>query len=223
VEQMANFKVEAGTLQVVAPERHPVARGELRPRRQLHVPSLPGPPPGFAPETFAFAACGHEPLPFEELIRRMGSAAGGALKTALISLRCSHPPPAGFRGLLPLLSPNRRRPLGRRGFGCWCLCLLAPAWPGWPSLESRRSCGDFPTVPGRVILQALAVFSPCRNWPSFGQDTLLASPAWLVSQGPRSQVCSPACRSWNSARREALGRDLPIRPHETPTGSVKVI
>ena len=94
--------------------------------------------------------------------------------------------PAGFRGLLPLLLPHRRRLWA----GGACMLVFVACWPllAWLAgqLIPAIGAGDFPTVL-RVISQALAVFL-LQKLAQFGQDTLLASPALQVSQSLRSQL-----------------------------------
>jgi ATP-binding cassette subfamily B protein len=90
------------------------------------------------------------------------------------------PPSAGFRRLLPLLTPYRPALLA----GGLCMLVFVACWPllAWLAgqLIPAIGAGDFGRVL-QVISLALAVFM-LQKLAQFGQDTLLAGPALRVSQ-----------------------------------------
>ncbi|MCT0223642.1 ABC transporter ATP-binding protein [Synechococcus sp. CS-1328] len=98
------------------------------------------------------------------------------------------PSPAGFRRLLPLLAPHRRRLLA----GGLCTLVYVACWPLLAWLAGRLipaiGAGDFRRVL-ESILAALAVFL-VQKAAQFGQDTLLAGPALQVSQELRRRLFS---------------------------------
>jgi len=168
------------------------------------------------------AACGHEPLHLEELIQAAWVQRRRGTETALDKVcRCCTLP-----GRLPwscwaAAKPHRRRS-GPGGVCTAGVCGLLPllAWLAGqliPAIGGRRfrhrAAGD-PAALAVFLLAKLA---------QFGQDTLLASPPCGQSWPCGRASCSPACRSWNSARLEkALGAaDLTYRLTEDATGSVK--
>ena len=94
--------------------------------------------------------------------------------------------PAGFRRLLPLLRPHRRRLLA----GAACTVVFVGSFPvlAWLAgqLIPAIGAGDMPRVL-RSVLAALAVFL-LQKTAQFGQDTLLAGPALQVSQELRRRL-----------------------------------
>ena len=96
------------------------------------------------------------------------------------------PSQAGFRRLLPLLRPHLRQLIA--GLVCMLiyvssfLWLLNLAGDLFPSLSSR----DLPRVLA-LILQGVVIFA-VQKLAQFGQDSLLAGPALLVSQRLRSDL-----------------------------------
>ena len=94
--------------------------------------------------------------------------------------------PAGFRRLLPLLRPHRRRLLA----GALCTVLFVGSFPvlAWLAgqLIPAIGAGDIPRVL-RSVLAALAVFL-LQKTAQFGQDILLAGPALQVSQELRHRL-----------------------------------
>lgn len=96
------------------------------------------------------------------------------------------PSPAGFRRLLPLLRPHRRRLLA----GALCTVVFVGSFPvlAWLAgqLIPAIGAGDIPRVL-RSVLAALAVFL-LQKTAQFGQDTLLAGPALQVSQELRRRL-----------------------------------
>jgi ATP-binding cassette subfamily B protein len=94
--------------------------------------------------------------------------------------------PAGFRRLLPLLRPHRRRLLA----GAVCTVVFVGSFPvlAWLAgqLIPAIGTGDMPRVL-RSVLAALAVFL-LQKTAQFGQDTLLAGPALQVSQELRRRL-----------------------------------
>jgi len=94
--------------------------------------------------------------------------------------------PAGFRRLLPLLRPHRRRLLA----GALCTVVFVGSFPvlAWLAgqLIPAIGAGDIPRVL-RSVLAALAVFL-LQKTAQFGQDTLLAGPALQVSQELRRRL-----------------------------------
>lgn len=119
------------------------------------------------------------------------------------------PPPAGFRGLLPLLKPHRRRLVA----GGLCMLVFVACWPLLAALAGQLipaiGAGDFPRVL-RAIALALAVFL-VQKLAQFGQDTLLASPALQVSQALRSQLFARLQRLEFSALEKLSAGDLTYR------------
>ncbi|MEA5423784.1 ABC transporter ATP-binding protein [Synechococcus sp. CCY9202] len=98
------------------------------------------------------------------------------------------PSPAGFRRLLPLLAPHRRRLMA----GGLCTLVYVACWPLLAWLAGRLipaiGAGDFRRVL-ESILAALSVFL-VQKAAQFGQDTLLAGPALQVSQELRRRLFS---------------------------------
>ena len=94
--------------------------------------------------------------------------------------------PAGFRRLLPLLRPHRRRLIA----GALCTVVFVGSFPvlAWLAgqLIPAIGAGDIPRVL-RSVLAALAVFL-LQKTAQFGQDTLLAGPALQVSQELRRRL-----------------------------------
>ena len=94
--------------------------------------------------------------------------------------------PAGFRRLLPLLRPHRRRLLA----GALCTVVFVGSFPvlAWLAgqLIPAIGAGDIPRVL-RSVLAALGVFL-LQKTAQFGQDTLLAGPALQVSQELRRRL-----------------------------------
>jgi ATP-binding cassette subfamily B protein len=94
--------------------------------------------------------------------------------------------PAGFRRLLPLLRPHRRRLIA----GALCTLVFVGSFPvlAWLAgqLIPAIGAGDIPRVL-RSVLAALAVFL-LQKTAQFGQDTLLAEPALQVSQELRRRL-----------------------------------
>ena len=94
--------------------------------------------------------------------------------------------PAGFRRLLPLLRPHRRR----LALGGLCTLVFVVSFPvlAWLAgqLIPAIGAGDLPRVL-RAVLAALAVFL-LQKIAQFGQDTLLAGPALQVSQQLRASL-----------------------------------
>ena len=119
------------------------------------------------------------------------------------------PSPAGFRGLLPLLKPHRRRLWA----GGACMLVFVACWPllAWLAgkLIPAIGAGDFPAVL-RVISQALGVFL-LQKLAQFGQDTLLAAPALQVSQALRSQLFARLQRLEFGALEKLSAGDLTYR------------
>jgi ATP-binding cassette, subfamily B, bacterial len=119
------------------------------------------------------------------------------------------PSPAGFRGLLPLLKPHRRRLWA----GGACMLVFVACWPllAWLAgkLIPAIGAGDFSTVL-RVIGQALGVFL-LQKLAQFGQDTLLAAPALQVSQSLRSQLFARLQRLEFGALEKLSAGDLTYR------------
>ena len=96
------------------------------------------------------------------------------------------PSPAGFRRLLPLLRPHRRRLFA----GALCTVVFVGSFPvlAWLAgqLIPAIGAGDMARVL-RSVLAALAVFL-LQKTAQFGQDTLLAGPALQVSQELRRRL-----------------------------------
>ena len=96
------------------------------------------------------------------------------------------PSPAGFRRLLPLLRPHRRRLVA----GGLCTIVFVGSFPVLAWLAGRLipaiGAGDIPRVL-HAVLAALAVFL-LQKTAQFGQDTLLAGPALQVSQELRRRL-----------------------------------
>ena len=96
------------------------------------------------------------------------------------------PPSAGFRGLLPLLKPHRRRLVA----GGLCMVVFVLSFPllAWLAgqLIPAIGAGDLQRVL-RTIAAALGVFL-VQKAAQFGQDTLMAGPALQVSQELRRRL-----------------------------------
>jgi ATP-binding cassette subfamily B protein len=96
------------------------------------------------------------------------------------------PPSAGFRGLLPLLKPHRRRLV----VGGLCMVVFVLSFPllAWLAgqLIPAIGTGDLQRVL-RAIAAALGVFL-VQKAAQFGQDTLMAGPALQVSQELRRRL-----------------------------------
>ena len=96
------------------------------------------------------------------------------------------PSPAGFRRILPLLKPYRRRLLA----GGLCMLVYVACWPLLARLAGQLipaiGAGNFPAVL-QAIVTALVVFL-IQKLAQFGQDTLLAGPALQVSQELRRRL-----------------------------------
>ena len=96
------------------------------------------------------------------------------------------PSPAGFRRLLPLLRPHRRRLLA----GGVCIVIFVGCWPLLAYLAGQLipaiGAGNV-TLVLRTIGLALAVFM-VQKLAQYGQDTLLAGPALRVAQDLRGQL-----------------------------------
>jgi ATP-binding cassette subfamily B protein len=96
------------------------------------------------------------------------------------------PPSAGFRGLLPLLKPHRRRLVA----GGLCMVVFVLSFPllAWLAgqLIPAIGAGDLQRVL-RAIAAALGVFL-VQKAAQFGQDTLMAGPALQVSQELRRRL-----------------------------------
>ncbi|MFM7086872.1 MAG: ABC transporter ATP-binding protein [Cyanobium sp.] len=96
------------------------------------------------------------------------------------------PSPAGFRRLLPLLRPYRRRLFA----GALCTVVFVGCFPVLAWLAGRLipaiGAGDLPRVL-QAVIAALAVFL-LQKTAQFGQDTLLAGPALQVSQELRRRL-----------------------------------
>jgi len=96
------------------------------------------------------------------------------------------PPSAGFRGLLPLLKPHRRRLVA----GGLCMVVFVFSFPllAWLAgqLIPAIGAGDLQRVL-RAIAAALGVFL-VQKAAQFGQDTLMAGPALQVSQELRRRL-----------------------------------
>ncbi|MEB3271612.1 MAG: ABC transporter ATP-binding protein [Synechococcus sp.] len=94
--------------------------------------------------------------------------------------------PPGFRGLLPLLRPHRRR----LTWGGLCTVVFVASFPllAWLAgqLIPAIGAGDIPRVL-RAVVAALAVFL-LQKTAQFGQDILLAGPALQVSQQLRGHL-----------------------------------
>jgi ATP-binding cassette subfamily B protein len=94
--------------------------------------------------------------------------------------------PPGFRGLLPLLRPHRRR----LTWGALCTVVFVASFPllAWLAgqLIPAIGAGDIPRVL-RAVVAALAVFL-LQKTAQFGQDILLAGPALQVSQQLRGHL-----------------------------------
>ncbi|MCT0212503.1 MULTISPECIES: ABC transporter ATP-binding protein [unclassified Synechococcus] len=119
------------------------------------------------------------------------------------------PSSAGFRGLLPLLQPHRRRLWA----GGACMLVFVACWPLLAALAGQLipaiGAGDFSKVL-RAIGLALAVFL-VQKLAQFGQDTLLASPALQVSQALRSQLFARLQRLEFGALEKLSAGDLTYR------------
>ena len=119
------------------------------------------------------------------------------------------PSPAGFRRLLPLLRPHRRR----LGAGWLCTLVFVASFPvlAWLAgqLIPAIGAGDIPRVL-RAVASALAVFL-LQKLAQFGQDTLLAGPALQVSQELRRQLFARLQRLDFSALEKLSAGDLTYR------------
>jgi len=119
------------------------------------------------------------------------------------------PSTAGFRRLLPLLLPHRRALLG----GGLCMLVFVACWPllAWLAgqLIPAIGAGDLPRVL-RVIGLALGVFM-VQKLAQFGQDSLLAEPALLVSQDLRRQLFARLQRLDFGALEKLSAGDLTYR------------
>ncbi|MCX5949269.1 MAG: ABC transporter ATP-binding protein [Cyanobacteria bacterium] len=119
------------------------------------------------------------------------------------------PSPAGFRRLLPLLRPHRRR----LGAGWLCTLVFVSSFPvlAWLAgqLIPAIGAGDIPRVL-RAVASALAVFL-LQKLAQFGQDTLLAGPALQVSQELRRQLFARLQRLDFSALEKLSAGDLTYR------------
>ncbi|MFM7393565.1 MAG: ABC transporter ATP-binding protein [Cyanobium sp.] len=119
------------------------------------------------------------------------------------------PSPAGFRRLLPLLKPHRRRLVA----GGLCMLVYVACWPvlAWLAgqLIPAIGAGDFPAVL-RAVGGALAVFL-IQKVAQFGQDTLLAGPALRVSQELRRRVFDRLQRLEFGALEKLSAGDLTYR------------
>ena len=119
------------------------------------------------------------------------------------------PSTAGFRRLLPLLLPYRRALLG----GGLSMLVFVACWPllAWLAgqLIPAIGAGDLPRVL-RVIGLALTVFM-VQKLAQFGQDSLLAEPALLVSQDLRRQLFARLQRLEFGALEKLSAGDLTYR------------
>jgi len=119
------------------------------------------------------------------------------------------PSAAGFRRLLPLLMPHRRSLVG----GGLCMLVFVACWPllAWLAgqLIPAIGAGDLPRVV-QVIALALTVFM-VQKLAQFGQDTLLAEPALLVSQDLRRQLFARLQRLDFAALEKLSAGDLTYR------------
>ena len=117
--------------------------------------------------------------------------------------------PAGFRRLLPLLRPHRRR----LALGGLCTLVFVVSFPvlAWLAgqLIPAIGAGDIPRVL-RAVLAALAVFL-LQKIAQFGQDTLLAGPALQVSQDLRRQLFARLQRLDFGALEKLSAGDLTYR------------
>jgi ATP-binding cassette, subfamily B, bacterial len=131
------------------------------------------------------------------------------------------PPPAGFRGLLPLLGPHRRNLIA----GGVCMVIFVACWPllAWLAgqLIPAIGAGDFPAVL-RAIGLALLVFL-VQKLAQFGQDTLLASPALQVGQALRSQLFARLQRLEFASLEKLSAGDLTYRLTEDADRVAEVI
>ncbi len=119
------------------------------------------------------------------------------------------PSPAGFRRLLPLLRPHRRR----LGAGWLCTLVFVASFPvlAWLAgqLIPAIGAGDIPRVL-RAVAAALGVFL-LQKLAQFGQDTLLAGPALQVSQELRRQLFARLQRLDFGALEKLSAGDLTYR------------
>ncbi|MBM5826597.1 MAG: ABC transporter ATP-binding protein [Cyanobacteria bacterium M_surface_7_m2_040] len=119
------------------------------------------------------------------------------------------PSAAGFRRLLPLLMPHRRALVG----GGFCMLVFVACWPllAWLAgqLIPAIGAGDLGRVV-QVIGLALTVFM-VQKLAQFGQDTLLAAPALLVSQDLRRQLFARLQRLDFAALEKLSAGDLTYR------------
>ncbi len=119
------------------------------------------------------------------------------------------PSPAGFRQLLPLLKPHRRRLLA----GGLCILIYVACWPllAWLAgqLIPAIGAGNTPLVL-RCIAAALGVFL-VQKAAQFGQDTLLAGPALRVSQELRRSLFARLQRLEFGALEKLSAGDLTYR------------
>jgi ATP-binding cassette subfamily B protein len=116
------------------------------------------------------------------------------------------PSPAGFRRILPLLKPYRRRLVA----GGLCMLVYVACWPLLARLAGQLipaiGAGNFPAVL-RAIAAALAVFL-IQKLAQFGQDTLLAL---RVSQDLRRQLFARLQRLDFNALEKLSSGDLTYR------------
>ena len=119
------------------------------------------------------------------------------------------PSPAGFRRILPLLKPYRRRLLA----GGLCMLVYVACWPLLARLAGQLipaiGAGNFPAVL-QAIVTALVVFL-IQKLAQFGQDTLLAGPALSVSQDLRRQLFARLQRLDFNALEKLSSGDLTYR------------
>ena len=119
------------------------------------------------------------------------------------------PSPAGFRRLLPLLRPHRRRLIA--GWLCTSVFVASVPVLAWLAgqLIPAIGAGDIPRVL-RAVTAALAVFL-LQKLAQFGQDTLLAGPALQVSQELRRQLFARLQRLDFAALEKLSAGDLTYR------------
>ncbi|MEB3199963.1 MAG: ABC transporter ATP-binding protein [Synechococcaceae cyanobacterium] len=119
------------------------------------------------------------------------------------------PTPAGFRRLLPLLKPHRRRLLS----GGLCTVICVACYPALAAMAGRLipaiGAGDFRAVL-QWVLAAMAVFLVQKS-AQFGQDTLLAGPALMVTQELRRQLFARLQRLDFAALEKLSAGDLTYR------------
>jgi ATP-binding cassette subfamily B protein len=119
------------------------------------------------------------------------------------------PTPARFRNLLPLLKPFWRSVSA----GALCMVVFVSCWPLLAWLAGQVipaiGAGDFQTVL-RMVGIALGVFL-IQKLAQFGQDTLLAGPALMVSQELRRQLFARLQRIDFNALEKLSAGDLTYR------------